>query len=157
MQDLRRKQQGHQNRALRSPTLYTLSHLLAGNVHYSYLPYLESSRNSHYQYFQDSDGGGGCPFCRAEIKGTEQIVVDPFHPDSRASPHAAAQSAAAAASGATVAGASGDQGHSNSSRAQLSLLVNPDVDLIDCDEEITATSLVDTNSQCCDNEDPMTH
>lgn len=22
----------------------------------------------------------GCPFCRAEIKGTEQIVVDPFDP-----------------------------------------------------------------------------
>ena len=29
---------------------------------------------------QDSDGGGGCPFCRAEIKGTESIVVDPFSP-----------------------------------------------------------------------------
>uniref|UniRef100_A0A8D8SJB8 E3 ubiquitin-protein ligase CBL n=1 Tax=Cacopsylla melanoneura TaxID=428564 RepID=A0A8D8SJB8_9HEMI len=28
---------------------------------------------------QDSDGQG-CPFCRAEIKGTEQIVVDPFDP-----------------------------------------------------------------------------
>ncbi|XP_018494509.1 E3 ubiquitin-protein ligase CBL [Galendromus occidentalis] len=27
--------------------------------------------------WQDSDGVG-CPFCRAEIKGTEQIVVDPF-------------------------------------------------------------------------------
>jgi len=27
----------------------------------------------------DSDGHG-CPFCRAEIKGTEQIVVDPFDP-----------------------------------------------------------------------------
>jgi hypothetical protein len=31
--------------------------------------------------FQDSEGGGGgCPFCRAEIKGTEQIIVDPFDP-----------------------------------------------------------------------------
>ena len=30
---------------------------------------------------QDSDGGGGCPFCRAEIKGTESIVVDPFSPN----------------------------------------------------------------------------
>ena len=29
--------------------------------------------------FQDSDGQG-CPFCRCEIKGTEQVVVDPFHP-----------------------------------------------------------------------------
>ena len=27
--------------------------------------------------WQDTDGVG-CPFCRAEIKGTEQIVVDPF-------------------------------------------------------------------------------
>ena len=33
--------------------------------------------------FQDSDGGGGCPFCRAEIKGTESIVVDPFSPGHR--------------------------------------------------------------------------
>ena len=32
-------------------------------------------------FHQDSEGGGGgCPFCRAEIKGTEQIVVDPFDP-----------------------------------------------------------------------------
>lgn len=28
---------------------------------------------------QDSEGQG-CPFCRAEIKGTEQVVVDPFDP-----------------------------------------------------------------------------
>lgn len=28
---------------------------------------------------QDSDGQG-CPFCRAEIKGTEQVIVDPFDP-----------------------------------------------------------------------------
>jgi hypothetical protein len=34
-----------------------------------------------YFYQQDSEGGGGCPFCRAEIKGTEQIIVDPFSPD----------------------------------------------------------------------------
>lgn len=34
--------------------------------------------------WQDSEGGGGCPFCRAEIKGTEQIIVDPFHPESHA-------------------------------------------------------------------------
>lgn len=24
--------------------------------------------------------GQGCPFCRAEIKGTELVVVDPFEP-----------------------------------------------------------------------------
>ena len=35
----------------------------------------------HLCFFQDSDGAGGCPFCRAEIKGTESIVVDPFSPD----------------------------------------------------------------------------
>ncbi|XP_077985021.1 E3 ubiquitin-protein ligase CBL-like [Glandiceps talaboti] len=29
--------------------------------------------------WQDADGQG-CPFCRAEIKGTEPIVVDPFNP-----------------------------------------------------------------------------
>ena len=31
--------------------------------------------------FKDSEGGGGCPFCRSEIKGTEQVVVDPFSPE----------------------------------------------------------------------------
>lgn len=31
--------------------------------------------------WQESEGQGtGCPFCRCEIKGTEQIVVDPFDP-----------------------------------------------------------------------------
>ncbi|KAI7693087.1 E3 ubiquitin-protein ligase CBL [Sarcoptes scabiei] len=29
--------------------------------------------------WQDTEGQG-CPFCRAEIKGTEQVVVDPFDP-----------------------------------------------------------------------------
>lgn len=29
--------------------------------------------------YQESEGQG-CPFCRCEIKGTEPIVVDPFHP-----------------------------------------------------------------------------
>ena len=29
--------------------------------------------------FQESEGQG-CPFCRAEIKGTELVVVDPFDP-----------------------------------------------------------------------------
>jgi len=34
--------------------------------------------------WQDSEGGGGgCPFCRAEIKGTEQVLVDPFSPDNQ--------------------------------------------------------------------------
>ncbi|CAG2165491.1 unnamed protein product [Oppiella nova] len=32
--------------------------------------------------WQDSEGQG-CPFCRAEIKGTEQVVVDPFDPMGR--------------------------------------------------------------------------
>ncbi|KAL6266203.1 hypothetical protein P5V15_003064 [Pogonomyrmex californicus] len=30
--------------------------------------------------WQVDSEGQGCPFCRAEIKGTEQIVVDPFDP-----------------------------------------------------------------------------
>jgi len=30
--------------------------------------------------WQDSEERRGCPFCRAEIKGTEQVVVDPFSP-----------------------------------------------------------------------------
>lgn len=32
--------------------------------------------------WQDSEGQG-CPFCRAEIKGTEQVIVDPFDPTGR--------------------------------------------------------------------------
>ncbi|CAI9737920.1 E3 ubiquitin-protein ligase CBL-like isoform X1 [Octopus vulgaris] len=32
--------------------------------------------------WQDVEGGQGCPFCRCEIKGTEQVVVDPFDPKS---------------------------------------------------------------------------
>lgn len=28
--------------------------------------------------WQESGDGQGCPFCRAEIKGTETVVVDPF-------------------------------------------------------------------------------
>ncbi|XP_011308467.1 E3 ubiquitin-protein ligase CBL-B isoform X2 [Fopius arisanus] len=42
--------------------------------------------------WQDSEGQG-CPFCRAEIKGTEQIVVDPFDP--RRTHRPGAQSASA--------------------------------------------------------------
>lgn len=43
---------------------------------------------------QDTDGSDGrCPFCRAEIKGTEQIVVDPFDP--RRTHRPGAQSASA--------------------------------------------------------------
>ncbi|RZF49024.1 hypothetical protein LSTR_LSTR016059 [Laodelphax striatellus] len=41
---------------------------------------------------KDSEGQG-CPFCRAEIKGTEQIVVDPFDPKRQ---HKAGSVAAAA-------------------------------------------------------------
>lgn len=32
--------------------------------------------------WQIDSEGNGCPFCRAEIKGTEQIIVDPFNPRS---------------------------------------------------------------------------
>ncbi|VDO87176.1 unnamed protein product, partial [Soboliphyme baturini] len=30
--------------------------------------------------WQESEGGGTCPFCRCEIKGTESIVIDAFEP-----------------------------------------------------------------------------
>lgn len=30
--------------------------------------------------WQIDSGGHGCPFCRAEIRGTEQVVVDEFKP-----------------------------------------------------------------------------
>ncbi|XP_030767736.1 E3 ubiquitin-protein ligase CBL-B isoform X2 [Sitophilus oryzae] len=33
-----------------------------------------------WQMGSEGQGSQGCPFCRAEIKGTEQIVVDPFDP-----------------------------------------------------------------------------
>lgn len=37
--------------------------------------------NSWFLHYSSQDSEGqGCPFCRAEIKGTEQIVVDPFDP-----------------------------------------------------------------------------
>ncbi|XP_043281436.1 E3 ubiquitin-protein ligase CBL-B isoform X2 [Venturia canescens] len=42
--------------------------------------------------WQDSEGQG-CPFCRAEIKGTEQIVVDPFDPQRTHRPGAQSASA----------------------------------------------------------------
>ncbi|KAL3885204.1 hypothetical protein ACJMK2_025293 [Sinanodonta woodiana] len=35
--------------------------------------------------WQDSEGQG-CPFCRCEIKGTEQVVVDPFDPKGPSKP-----------------------------------------------------------------------
>lgn len=31
--------------------------------------------------WQDSGDGQGCPFCRAQIKGTEAVVVDAFDPE----------------------------------------------------------------------------
>ncbi|KAE8287692.1 E3 ubiquitin-protein ligase CBL [Larimichthys crocea] len=40
--------------------------------------------------WQESEGQG-CPFCRCEIKGTEPIVVDPFHPKASGSSFAGFQ------------------------------------------------------------------
>lgn len=31
-------------------------------------------------FFPQESDGQGCPYCRAEIKGTEHVVVDPFDP-----------------------------------------------------------------------------
>ena len=66
--------------------MYPMSNILAGNdiIHWGSVP---NYSNFFWEFltlgilFQDSDGAGGCPFCRAEIKGTESIVVDPFSPD----------------------------------------------------------------------------
>lgn len=33
--------------------------------------------------WQESEGGGTCPFCRCEIKGTESIIIDSFDPRER--------------------------------------------------------------------------
>lgn len=55
---------------LRKPALSTD---FLGNEHWRRRVYLV------FLCSQDSDGQG-CPFCRTEIKGTEQVVVDPFDP-----------------------------------------------------------------------------
>jgi E3 ubiquitin-protein ligase CBL len=71
--------------------------------------------------WQDSEGGGGgCPFCRAEIKGTEQIVVDPFDPTKHTTVAAAAAAtqahqAAQAAAAAAAAAAAGKTGRDSES------------------------------------------
>ena len=51
-------------------------------------------QNPFFSILKDSDGGGGCPFCRAEIKGTESIVVDPFSPAGGQAAAAASEEAA---------------------------------------------------------------
>ncbi|KAM9847219.1 E3 ubiquitin-protein ligase CBL-like [Aulostomus maculatus] len=45
--------------------------------------------------WQESEGQG-CPFCRCEIKGTEPIVVDPFHPKASGASFAGFQSSSRA-------------------------------------------------------------
>ena len=70
---------------------------------------------------QDSEGGGGCPFCRAEIKGTEQIVVDPFSPNG--GPGVSRSGSSAAAAGHVVDGAGA---------------VPDSINLIDCEEPLPA-------------------
>ncbi|XP_061558484.1 E3 ubiquitin-protein ligase CBL-like [Phycodurus eques] len=50
--------------------------------------------------WQDSEGQG-CPFCRCEIKGTEPIVVDPFHPKASGGAFAGFQGGASRAEAAT--------------------------------------------------------
>lgn len=47
---------------------------------------------------QESEGQG-CPFCRCEIKGTEPIVVDPFHPKASGASFAGFQGSRAEATG----------------------------------------------------------
>lgn len=45
----------------------------------------EDAGNDSWSLFQ------GCPFCRAEIKGTEQIIVDAFDPRKQHNRNAAKQ------------------------------------------------------------------
>uniref|UniRef100_A0A8C5G579 E3 ubiquitin-protein ligase CBL n=1 Tax=Gouania willdenowi TaxID=441366 RepID=A0A8C5G579_GOUWI len=49
--------------------------------------------------WQESEGQG-CPFCRCEIKGTEPIVVDPFHPKAGGASFAGFQASSRAESAA---------------------------------------------------------
>ncbi|VDO12417.1 unnamed protein product [Brugia timori] len=37
-------------------------------------------RKNSCSFHLESDGGGTCPFCRCEIKGTERIIIDSFDP-----------------------------------------------------------------------------
>lgn len=46
--------------------------------------------------FDQESEGQGCPFCRCEIKGTEPIVVDPFHPKASGASFAGFQSSSRA-------------------------------------------------------------
>jgi len=56
--------------------------------------------------WRDSEERRGCPFCRAEIKGTEQIFVDPFSPDGV---RTAAATATSPSSSTSVAGSGSSQ------------------------------------------------
>ncbi|XP_068600552.1 E3 ubiquitin-protein ligase CBL-like [Brachionichthys hirsutus] len=52
--------------------------------------------------WQESEGQG-CPFCRCEIKGTEPIVVDPFHPKASGASFAGFQGSSRAEAAAAAA------------------------------------------------------
>lgn len=55
--------------------------LTAWQVSNPHLLILSLTEASFVWIAQESGDGQGCPFCRAEIKGTESIVVDPFDAD----------------------------------------------------------------------------
>lgn len=79
---------------MRSSFVHTMSKLLDGKSTHTVMCYTYLLNFAFLYYFgciiviivlfihffcQESDGQG-CPYCRAEIKGTEHVVVDPFDP-----------------------------------------------------------------------------
>ena len=67
---------------MRPFVMYALSFLVAGTL--KYWPFKPLFGDSAYfqsvSFAKKESEGQGCPFCRAEIKGTELVVVDPFEP-----------------------------------------------------------------------------
>lgn len=56
----------------------------------------ETSVLNRFTFDLQESEGQGCPFCRCEIKGTEPIVVDPFHPKANGASFAGFQASARA-------------------------------------------------------------
>lgn len=72
---------------------------------------------------QDSEGQG-CPFCRAEIKGTEQIIVDPFDPHKQPRPRTAANTPMLLALHNAIIDSTALNGNSNTMQQQQHTLLD---------------------------------
>ncbi|CAH2061869.1 unnamed protein product, partial [Iphiclides podalirius] len=105
--------------------------------------------------WQIDSEGQGCPFCRAEIKGTEQVVVDAFVPPRPPNTTSEAKnnivktavkpvsSNSSGSSGADVTSSSGSNGWTSRSVAFNGLTDDID-DAEDCAEFNAATSTIDS-------------